>query len=186
MNELEAIKLFKALSDKSRLAILKCLIIEDMYVELLSKRLSLSASTISFHLKKLEDAGAVSQRKEQYYTMYCINKDIFNVSLIDLINIKSSDIQIQKERQDNYEKKVIESFFKYGKLKSIPVQRKKEIIILKEIAKSFRPNKEYSEKEVNLIIADFHDDFCTIRRDMVSEKILSRNNGIYKLTLKEN
>ena len=33
----------------------------------------------------------------------------------------------------------------------------------------FEPGKKYSEREVNLIIADFHDDFCTIRRDMIAE-----------------
>ncbi|WP_242946479.1 DUF2087 domain-containing protein [Butyrivibrio hungatei] len=37
--------------------------------------------------------------------------------------------------------------------------------------------KKYTEKEVNLIIADFHDDFCTIRRDMVAEGILERKDG---------
>jgi hypothetical protein len=32
---------------------------------------------------------------------------------------------------------------------------------------------------VNLIIADFHDDFCTLRRDMISEKLMARENGLY-------
>ena len=32
---------------------------------------------------------------------------------------------------------------------------------------------------MNLIIADFHDDFCTIRRDMVSERLLGRESGVY-------
>ena len=63
MNEAEAIRLFKCLSDKSRIQILKSLAIEDMYVERLSERLGLSAPTISFHLKKLSDAGAVTSYK---------------------------------------------------------------------------------------------------------------------------
>ncbi len=37
--------------------------------------------------------------------------------------------------------------------------------------------KKYTEKEVNLIIVDFNDDFCTIRRDMVAEGILERKDG---------
>lgn len=32
---------------------------------------------------------------------------------------------------------------------------------------------------MNLIIADFHDDFCTIRRDMVSERLLERDGRGY-------
>jgi len=43
----------------------------------------------------------------------------------------------------------------------------------------------YSEREVNMIIADFHDDFCTIRRDMVGERLLGRN-GIEYWRMKNN
>ena len=32
---------------------------------------------INIKLKKLMDAGAVSSRREQYYTMYSINKEVF-------------------------------------------------------------------------------------------------------------
>ena len=66
MNEQDALALFKCLADKSRLQILKSLIQEDMYVERLAERLALTPATISFHLRKLEEAGAVSSRKEQY------------------------------------------------------------------------------------------------------------------------
>lgn len=51
MTEAEAIRLFKCLSDKSRLQILKSLAIEDMYVERLAERLGITAPTVSFHLK---------------------------------------------------------------------------------------------------------------------------------------
>ena len=74
---------------------------------------------------------------------------------------------------------MIDAFFEYGKLKSIPTQRKKERIILEVIAKAFDFDRIYSEREVNLIIADFHDDFCTIRRDMVGERLLGRNGMEY-------
>ena len=58
MTETQALQLFKCLADKSRLQILKSLAREDLYVERLSERLGLSASTVSFHLKKLTEAGA--------------------------------------------------------------------------------------------------------------------------------
>lgn len=181
MTDNDVIKLFKCLSDKSRLQILKSLVNEDMYVELLAKRLDLAPSTISFHLKKLEDVGAVTARKEQYYTMYSMNENIFKSSILDMIKEESSEAEIQMEREEKYRNKVIESFFDYGKLKNIPAQRKKRLIILEEIAKAFETNREYTEREVNIIIADFHDDFCTLRREMICERLLTRDNGIYKL-----
>ena len=181
MTEDNTIKLFKCLSDKSRLQILKTLIHEDMYVELLAQRLNLASSTISFHLKKLEEAGAVTSRKEQYYNIYSINEEIFKSSILDIIKEKSSEAELQRRREEDYKKKVIENFFDYGKLKNIPAQRKKRLIILEEIAKAFQPDKEYTEREVNIIIADYHDDFCTLRREMIGENILSRENSIYRL-----
>lgn len=181
MTEAEAIKLFKCLADKSRLQILKSLIQEDMYVERLAERLGLTAPTISFHLKKLEDAGAVVSRKEQYYTMYAIKKDVFMTNIIDIIQEESTEAKEQKEREEAYRQKVISAFFEYGKLKSIPSQRKKERIILEEISKGFEKGKIYTEREVNIIIADYYDDFCTLRRDMIAEHILERENASYWL-----
>ena len=69
MTDQEAIVFFKCLADKSRLAILKSLMEEDMYVERLAERLGVTSATVSFHLKQLEEAGAVYAYKDQYYMM---------------------------------------------------------------------------------------------------------------------
>lgn len=179
MTETEAIQLFKALADKSRLQILKSLAIEDMYVDRLAQRLALTPATISFHLKKLAQAGAVTSFRSQYYTMYTLNREVLNTGILALILEKSDEADAQAQRDATYRQKVIDSFFEYGKLKSIPVQRKKERVILEIIAEKFDYDRIYTEREVNLIIADFHDDFCTIRRDMISEKLLDRNREGY-------
>lgn len=179
MTELEAVRLFKCLADKSRLQILKSLAVEDMYVERLAERLNLTPSTVSFHLKKLSEAGAVSSVKTQYYTMYSLRQDIFKTSILDIIQEKSEEADLQAQRDARYRQRVIDSFFEYGKLKSIPAQRKKERIILEEIVKAFDFGRKYAEREVNLIIADFFDDFCTIRRDMISENLMDRDKTGY-------
>ena len=179
MTETEAIQLFKCLSDKSRLQILKSLAIEDMYVERLAERLGISAPTVSFHLKKLADAGAVTSYKNQYYMMYSLNRKVFEVSILKILEEESDEAEIQAKRDAEYRKKVINAFFEYGKLKAIPSKRKKERIVLEVIADAFEYDRIYSEREVNIIIADFHDDFCTIRRDMVAENLLDRDSGGY-------
>lgn len=182
MNEAEAIRLFKCLSDKSRLQILKSLMIEDMYVERLAERLGISAPTVSFHLKKLADAGAVTSHKSQYYMMYSLNKSLFKTSILDILQEKSDEADLQQQRDAQYRQKVIDAFFKYGKLKTIPAQRKKERIVLEVIVQSFEYDRIYSEREVNLIIADYYDDFCTLRRDMIDEKLLGRDqNGYWRV-----
>ena len=177
MTETKAILLFKCLADKSRLQILKSLAIEDMYVERLAERLGITAPTVSFHLKKLSDAGAVTSYKSQYYMMYSLNKEIFETSILEIIREKSDEADLQAQRDAGYRQKVIDAFFEYGKLKAIPTQRKKERIVLEEIARAFEYDRIYTEREVNIIIADFHDDFCTIRRDMIAEGLLGREAG---------
>lgn len=179
MLEADAIKLFKCLADKSRLQILKSLSKEDMYVERLAERMGLTPATISFHLKKLEDAKAVTSYKDQYYTMYSLCKDIFMTNIIDIINEESEIIDEQKQREDAYREKVVKAFFEYGKLKSIPSQRKKERICLEEIAKNFEIGKVYDEAEVNQIIENYYEDYCTLRRDMISENIMNREGTKY-------
>lgn len=182
MTETDAIKLFKCLADKSRLQILKSLAIEDMYVERLAERLGITASTVSFHLKKLTEAETVTSYKSQYYMMYSLRRDIFDTTILKIIQEESDEAALQAQRDANYRQRVIDAFFEYGKLKSIPTQRKKERIILEEIAKSFERGRIYTEREVNEIIGTFHDDFCTIRRDMIGEKLMERANGDYWLT----
>ncbi len=179
MTETQAIELFKCLSDRSRLQLLKSLSIEPMYVERLSERLNLTPSTISFHLKKLENAGIVYSQKEQYYQVYHLVESILKLNILDLIKDESSEINEQQEREENYAKKVLDNFFEYGKLKNIPAQRKKRLIVLQEILKEFEVSKKYTEKEVNLIIANFHDDFCTLRREMIVEKLMDREGINY-------
>ena len=179
MTETEAISLFKCLADKSRLQILKSLAIEDMYVERLAERLGITAPTVSFHLKKLADAGAVTSYKSQYYMMYSLNKEIFETSILEIIREKSDEADLQAKRDAEYRQKVINTFFEYGRLKAIPAQRKKERIVLEVIAEAFEYERIYSEREVNILIADFHDDFGTIRRDMVAEGLLARDTRGY-------
>jgi hypothetical protein len=154
--------------------------IEPMYVERLAERLGLSTSTVSFHLKKLMDANIVSSRKEQYYTVYSLNEDIFTVSLGELVQDGRSENEILNQREGEYRAQVIASFFKYDKLQSLPVQKMKRRIVLEKIVESFEKDRAYTEKEVNLIIADFHDDFCTIRRDLVGFSLMERKGGMYR------
>ena len=175
-----AIRIFKCLSDASRLNIIATLQNGEAYGELLAQRLGISASTLSFHMKKLEEAGLVTSRKEQYYTVYALNGSVTELTLSALLRAESpAEDDEARLREEAYRKKVLESFFDGAKLKSIPVQRKKKLIVLQKIAECFTPGRKYSEAEVSEIIGNIHEDYCTLRRDMVSEGIFRREDGVY-------
>ena len=179
MTQENALRIFKSLSDMSRLRIVQSLTKGEMYTELLAERLDLTPSTVSFHMKKLEEAGLVVSRKEQYYTVYSLNRELLEKSLSDIASSEPEQIDEQQKREEQYRQKVIDSFFEYGKLRSIPVQRKKKLICYEVIAEHFVPGKVYSEKELNEIIAPIHEDYCTIRREMIGEGILRRVGSRY-------
>ena len=50
---------------------------------------------------------------------------------------------------------------------------------MEEMVKIFEIGKEYSEQQVNEMIHTFHQDHCTIRREMVVLGLLNRNRDRY-------
>ncbi|MBR4881641.1 MAG: metalloregulator ArsR/SmtB family transcription factor [Clostridia bacterium] len=176
----EKLELLKLLADETRLKILNILMREDSYVEKIACDLSLTPATICYHLKKMESAGIVRCSRAQFYIIYSLNRDIFDKPLYELVK-KDEPVVDEDEK---YKKDVLSNFFKYGRLVQIPMQRKKRDIVLCEIAKSFEVGVRYDEKEVNEIIHRFHEDHCTIRRDMIASGIMSREKEIYWLNEK--
>ena len=70
-----------------------------MYVERLAERLGITAPTVSFHLKKLADAGAVASYKSQYYTMYSLRKELFETSILQILQERSDEAPVQAQRE---------------------------------------------------------------------------------------
>ncbi len=172
----EKLELLKLLADETRLEILNILLKEDSYVEKIACELSLTPATICYHLKKMESAGIVNCSRSQFYIIYSLNRKIFDKPLFELIK-KDEEIVNTEEK---YKKEVISNFFKYGRLTHIPTQRKKREIVLLEILKQFESEREYAEKEVNEIILRYHEDFCTIRREMIAFGMMTRHHEVYK------
>jgi hypothetical protein len=62
-------------------------------------------------------------------------------------------------------------------LKTLPSQRKKLEAILRYVVKAFDVNKRYSEKQVNDILARYHADTATLRRELVGYGLMQREGG---------
>lgn len=176
----QKLELLKLLADETRLEILNILMHEDSYVEKIACELSLTPATICYHLKKMESAGVVNCSRSQFYMIYSLNRDIFDKPLYELIK----NDEPTPTTDEKYKQQVLSHFFKYGRLIQLPTQRKKREIVLAEIAKSFDGDRTYDEKEVNEIIHNFHEDHCTIRREMIACGIMAREKETYWLTNK--
>lgn len=180
-----SIEIMKSLADASRLQVLNAVMDKPHYVEELAHKLNLAISTISFHLKKLEKAGLINKKKEQYYIVYGLNNELFNLTLRQLTSFDNIDKYIQDERIERYRQKVLKVFFKRNRLTKLPVQHKKKLIILNEFLQLFKMNKKYEEPEVDAIINRLFDDHCTIRRLLIEEGAMQRDRQTYWLTKTE-
>ena len=80
----------------------------------------------------------------------------------------------------------IDQFFRPdGTLISIPAKSVKRIAVLHHIALDLSPDARYPEKDLNLIIAKYHNDTAAIRRYMIAYGILERDSeSVYWLRLK--
>ena len=170
------LELLKLLADETRLDILNLLMKEDSYVEKIACELSLTPATICYHLKKMEAVGVVKCSRSQFYMIYSLNRDIFDKPLYELIKKDEEVI----DTEEKYRKEVISHFFKYGRLTQIPTQRKKREIVLSELVKAFDTGRDYHEKEVNAILTRYHEDYCTLRREMIACGLMTRHHEIYR------
>jgi len=170
----------KALADRSRLLVVNALLEKPHCAEELAERLRLAPSTISFHLRRLEEAGLVTKSKAQYYVVYELRADLLRMSLKDFVTMPPGDDSPEENRMRRYREKVVRTFFRGGVLVQIPKQWRKRTIVLEEFLASFEPGREYAEREVNERIAPLYVDYCTIRRMLVDQGYMTRKGQKYR------
>ncbi len=177
-------QLFKSLGHPVRLLIMNLVMDKARHGEELAAILNLNPATVSHHLSKLAEAGLLQAQKDQYYQTYSLAQDVLKRTLEEVIRLPQPDLRAQVQ-PDEYRERVLRIFFKYGRLKKIPTQRKKQLIILEHIAQDFEPDRAYSEMEVNRILVEFNDDVAWLRRSLVEHQLMSRENGVYRLTMSQ-
>lgn len=179
---MKTLLVFKALSDESRLAIFQLLLDREAYSEVIAERLKLAPSTVSFHLKKMTEAGLVTSFRDQYYTIYRAVPELTEMSLKALILKASLKKDDQDEVEIKYQAKVLKSFFKYGKLVKIPAQKMKRELVLKRVAESFQPTKAYSLSEVENLLSEIYSDPTLLLKELKAHDLLKSIDGKFKLS----
>jgi biotin operon repressor len=176
--ENELVDFFKALADPSRLKIVGLLARKPCTVEELAAMLELSPSTISHHLSFLKHVGLVSAKADGYYNVYQLEEKALQEKSKRLLSVEELGSGSDEVDLDAYDRKVVTDFSnKDGSLKEIPAQRKKLEIILRHIVKDFKPDRRYSEKEVNQVLQRYHEDSATLRRELVGYNLMAREGG---------
>ncbi len=179
-NDDQLLTFFKALADANRLKIVGLLSQQEYSVEQLAALLNLRPPTVSHHLKLLSEAGLVSARAESYYNFYQLESGVLEQIARHLAEQDQLPRMAAEVDLGAYDRKVLRDLrLPNGRLKVIPAQRKKREVILRHILKEFQPEVHYTEKQVNEILAHYHDDTATLRREMIAYKMMKRAEGEY-------
>lgn len=98
----DLVKVFKALSDETRLKILLIISKRTICQKGISRHLGISESAVSQHIKVLKESGIVTGIKQGYSVIYVINDDCFKEAkfFLKMINDIEDDTFIDKEKLD--------------------------------------------------------------------------------------
>ena len=98
----DLVKVFKALSDETRLKILLIISKRTICQKGISRHLGISESAVSQHIKVLKESGIVTGIKQGYSVIYVINDDCFKEAkfFLKMINDIEDDTFIDKEKRD--------------------------------------------------------------------------------------
>ena len=76
--------------------------------------------------------------------------------------------------------RVARSFFDdSGRLHTIPRKHGKLLVVLDRLAQEFVPGRTYPEAEVNDMLQRFHPDYAALRRYLVENDFMTREDGWY-------
>jgi hypothetical protein len=66
-----------------------------------------------------------------------------------------------------------------GRLRTIPAKHSKLLVVLDHLSQQFEPGQRYTEPEVNETLQHFHPDFAALRRYLVENDFMTREDSVY-------
>jgi hypothetical protein len=170
---------FKALADKSRLALLGLLAQREHSVQELATLVGLKEPTVSHHLGMLRRLGLVCARRDANTHWYALEPDAIT-GLAKRLATREQIADLAPARADDWEARVVATFVAPdGKLKSIPASRKKRWAVLAWLVRQFEFERHYPEKEINARLLEHHWDSATLRREFIINRMMGRERGVY-------
>ncbi len=180
----------RAFADPMRIRILALLANRSMYGMELAEALGVTTPTISHHVALLKGAGLIRVRRENSYHHYELDlaglQAIAGSLTVEHLrslgpNYASESDLGQQPGKEIDSAMVEESFFKDGRLIEIPVDAQSRRYVMEVVARSFEWGRIYEKKDVNAILREIYPEVATLRRELIEQKIMQREDGRYWL-----
>jgi len=173
------VQFLKVLAHESRLKLLGLLADREHSVGELAELLDLKEPTVSHHLAKLQELDLVQMRAEGTIHRYRLKAETLQRLNRDLFTPEQVASIAENVVGEAWERKVLQTYLVGGQLTKIPDTRKKRDVILNWLVTHFEEGVRYPEVQVNAIIKRYHPDTATLRRELVGNKLMQRENGVY-------
>ena len=177
------VEFHKALGDLTRIRIIALLQQGPLHGQAIAGKLGLKPPTITHHMAKLREVGLIKEKRDKNTIYFSLNTKVLESSAKAILAVgtggkASMEMSVTAEERTA----IINNFFtKDGKLKNYPAQRKKKLVVLAHMAKGLEFGKVYPEKEINEYLKQYHEDYATLRRELIMCQYMYRENNQYEL-----
>jgi hypothetical protein len=137
-----------------------------------AERTGLPARSVVAALRRLQHGGLLDVVDGRFVA----RTDVFKESVREYA---PSAAEVEPLDPDRQKDTVLRAFIVDGRLVRIPAARSKRRVILEHLAACFEPGVKYPEKAVDAILRAWHPDYASLRRYLIDEELLARENAIY-------
>lgn len=172
----------KTLGDPTRIRIIALLKNGPLHGQAIAGKLGLKPPTITHHMAKLRELGLIQERREKNTIYFTLNAKKLEFSATAILRMIAEEAGEETEVKGKEYSQVVQNFITPdGKLKQIPAQRKKKIMVMTHMVQGLKQGVVYEEKEINEFLKTFHEDFATLRRELVMNQFMYRKNSKYEM-----
>ena len=157
------------LAEPSRLRTYSAVVLGATTPEQVAGSTGLPAPVVAKALQRLTKGGLIEASRDGFTADEGAFKDAVRESRPEWVPLDPDPAR------DN----VLRSFIRDGKLTHFPTYPEKVRIVLEYLVNSFEPGRSYPESEVNEILNRWHPDHAALRRQLVDNRLLERENSIY-------
>ncbi|WP_100488377.1 metalloregulator ArsR/SmtB family transcription factor [Sporolactobacillus pectinivorans] len=176
------VEFYKALGDLTRIRIIALLQQGPLHGQAIAGKLSLKPPTITHHIAKLREVGLIKERRDKNTIYFSLDTKALESSAKAILSLGKKEGGSEMSVTEAERAAILSNFFTpEGRLKNIPAQRKKRLVVLSHIVKGLEFGRIYPEKEISEYLRQFHPDYATLRRELIITQFMYRKNGQYEL-----
>ncbi len=175
----QLLQFFKILGHATRLQIVGLLANGERSVGDLAALLKLTEPTVSHHLAMMKELGLLGVRAEGTTRIYWLDTTFLERMSKDIFSQANLANLVETNKEDASEQKILQTFVEDNRIKEIPARRQKRFVVLKWLVNQFEPNVRYPEAEMNARLKQYHPDHAALRRYLVENGLMQRENGFY-------